>query len=69
MWTDPLYFQHAVVQESCELVTVIICDEIRADEADIVSEELKRSCTVYPEKCDQAVVWISHLQNSTYGGG
>ena len=54
---------------------MIICDEIRADEGDLVSEELrKKSCTVYPEKCDQAVVRISrgeefYLQNSTYGGG
>ena len=40
-----------------KVATVIIFDEIRADEGDLVSEELsKKNCTVYPEKCNQAVV-------------
>ena len=57
-------------------MTLVICDKIRADEGDLVSEELRKRAaqSVYQEKCDQAVVWISrgedfYLQNSTYGGG
>ena len=42
-----------------KVATVVIFDELRADEGDLVSEELrKKSCTVYPEKCNKAVVWI-----------
>ena len=57
-----------------KVATVIIFDEIRADEGDLVSDELRRKSTVYPEKYNQAVVWISrgeefYLQNSTYSGG
>ena len=41
-----------------KVVTVIICDTMRADEGDIVSEELRKR-VAHTEKCDLAVVWIS----------
>ena len=42
-----------------KIATVIMFDEIRSDAGDLVSEELRKSYTVCPEKCNQAVVWIS----------
>ena len=44
-----------------KVATVIIFDEIRADEGDVVSEELRKRATqcIQRNQCNQAVVWIS----------
>ena len=51
-------------------------EKIRADEGDLVSEELRKRATqcIQRSVINQAVVWISRgeefdLQNSIYGGG
>ena len=41
-----------------KVVTVIMCDTMRADEGDLVSEELRKRAA-HTEKCDLAVVCIS----------
>ena len=42
-------------------MTVIICDKIRADAGNLVSEELRKRAAqcIQRSTCNQAVVWIS----------